>query len=736
MKLTDKSSIPGVVQSMSLEDKALLITGVTMFRSAAMEQYGIPDVYYLDGGTGANLMQMAMDAWSRIHPFEGGIQGLLTSGVMEEFGKVMMCMMDPTQIEKADDETRQNVAEMQKMLFTDYMPGAALPGSFPPGIVLASTWDDEVIYQCGRALGNETRFFGIDVLLGTPNVNIHRNPLNGRLFEGYSEDPYLVSALAPAFVRGIQDEGIIADVKHFAANNQETNRSGINEKISERALREIYLPGFQACVVDGHCKTVMSAYNSINGKPCAHNDWLLRDVLRGEWGFDGYVVSDWGAVYDQIEGIRGGNDMDMPGMRPTQPLIDAVKSGQLDEKLIDEAVSHILRVLVDMPRSGRPRVAQIDRAASAKAAYDAAREAFILLKNENDTLPLRKDAQVCLFGEKSKKFIESGEGSANVVTSESTSLMSTLAKKLGDGSVTFEDIRPETDTVIIAAALGSGEGRDRLSMDLPVSEKTMLLDALSNAKTQGKRTVVILNICGPIDLRDYIDNVDALVCVFLPGMEGGHAAADLLCGDFNPSGKLPLTFAKKYEDYGSSTNFPGLGMEVLYAEDIYVGYRHFDRWNVEPLYPFGYGLSYTTFAISNVHLSSGTLALVQNEEVVLSVDVTNTGSVEGKEVIQVYLSQPESTRPKPPKQLKAFKKIALKPGETKTIAFTITRKIFEEYNEMLHEWVVEPGKSLLFIGNSSRNLPLSVEVEVKGNNPYGENVLVNPLDIFSGPKNE
>lgn len=730
MKLTDHSSIPDVVQSMSSEDKTKFLIGVSMFRSAALEEYGIPEVYYLDGGTGANLMQMAFDACTKLWPSENGIQGLQNSGALEKLGKFMMCTLDPTQLEKMDDATRQDFAELQSLLFTDYLPGGVLPGCFPPGILMASTWDDQVIYQCGRALGNETKFFGIDVLLGTPNVNIHRNPLNGRLFEGYSEDPHLVSALAPAFVRGIQDEGVIANVKHFAANNQETNRTGINEKISERALREIYLPGFRACVQEGGCKTVMSAYNAINGKPCAHNDWLLRDVLRGEWGFEGFVVSDWGAIYDQVQGILGGTDMDMPGMRSNQPLVDALKSGALDEKLVDEAVSRILGVLLDMPRSKRAPIPAIDRKASAKAAYDVAREGFILLKNENGALPLKPGARVALFGEKSKKFIESGEGSANVVTSESTSLSGVLAAKLGEDAVSFGVILPETDTVIITAAIGSGEGKDRDTLHLDAAERAMLADALTKAQSLGKRSVVILNICGPVDLREFIDQIDALVCVFLPGMEGGRAAADLLCGEFSPSGKLPLTFAKKYEDYGSSTNFPGLGMEVLYAEDIYVGYRHFDRWDIEPLYPFGHGLSYTTFAITQARLSSSSLDVERNEELALVVDVTNTGAMEGKEVVQVYLGQAKSTRPKPPKQLKAFKKVALQPGETKTLTFAISKKIFEEYNEMLHTWVVEPNHYVLSIGNSSRNLPLCVTLEVKGPNPFDLKP-GNPLDSFS-----
>ena len=731
MTLTDRASIPSVVASLSLDQKTSLLTGVTFFRTGPLDGCAVPEVYYLDGGTGINLTQAALDAFSRLQPFQGGIAGLLEDGRFEIFAKAIGAVMNPTLLEQADEDTAALAQELRDLLYTEYIPGGTLPGCFPPGILLASTWNDEVVYQCGRALGNESRFFGVDVLLGSPNVNIHRDPRNGRLFEGYSEDPHLVSALAPAFVRGVQDEGVIANVKHFAANNQETNRTTVNEKISERALREIYLPGFKACVQEGGCKTVMSAYNSINGTPCAHHSWLLRDVLKGEWGFEGFVVSDWGAVYDQVEGMRGGNDVDMPGLRSNSPLIDAVRAGELDESLIDDAVARFLRVLVDMPPAGRVRIAAIDRERSAQAAYNAAREGFVLLKNDDDTLPLHSGARVALFGERSRKFFESGDGSANVATSESTSMLETLVAHLGDGAVLYCEAGPDVDTVIVTVGLVSGEGADRETIDLPADEKGMLLDVLSRAKAEGKRTVVILNVCGPIDMRDFIDDVDALVCVFLTGMQGGRAAADLVCGVFSPSGKLPLTFAKKYEDYASSTNFPGLGNEVLYAEDIYVGYRHFDRWDVEPLFPFGHGLSYTSFRLSNPRISQPAIDVDRGERLTLSVDVTNTGTMTGQEVIQVYVSQPRSTRPKPPKQLKAFRKVAVAPGQTERVNLAVNRQYFEEYNELLHEWVVEPETYTLLLGTSSRDLPLSLEVQVNGTNPYQTPIVSNPLDFFS-----
>jgi beta-glucosidase len=729
VKLTDRDSIPHVVAQLSLEEKSSLLLGVTFFRTRALEEYGIPSLYFLDGGTGANFMQAVIDAWSRVRAWDGGIAGLMKQ--IPSMGQVVVGVLNPGRLDRADQETKALAGETRARVMSEYFPGGELPGSFPPGILLAATWNAEAVYACGRAVGNEARFFGIDVLLGTPNVNVHRNPLNGRLFEGYSEDPHLIAALAPAFVRGVQDEGVIANVKHFAANNQETNRTTINEKISERALREIYLPGFRACVQEGGCRTVMSAYNSINGTPCAHNAWLLRDVLKDEWGFEGFVVSDWGAVYDQVEGIRGGTDLDMPGMRSGQAIIDAVQAGQLSQALIDEAVIRILGVIVDMPASRRPRTPRINRAASAQAAYEAAREGFVLLKNDAGVLPLAPAARVCLFGAHSKQFIESGEGSAAVRTDQSTSLLDALIGHLGEEAVSFEDIRSDTDTVVITVAQSSGEGQDRESLDLPRTERMLLREALSQAKAGRLRTVVILNVCGPVDLGEFLDEIDALVCVFLPGMQGGQAAADLLCGVFSPSGKLPLTFAARYQDYGSSTNFPGLGNEVLYAEDIYVGYRHFDRWDIEPLYPFGHGLTYTAFHLSNPQLSPATVDAGRGEEATLTLEVANVGAMAGKEVVQLYVHQLQSTRPKPPRQLKAFTKVAVEPGTSVTVTFTLDRRIFEEYHEGRHEWVVEPATYELLIGTSSRNLPLTVPVEVTGDNPYAALPISNPLDIFS-----
>jgi beta-glucosidase len=717
VKLTDKASIPGVINSMTLQEKLSFLTGTTMFRTATMEKYDIPEVYYLDGGTGASLMQMILDARQCLSSTKHQESLFSDMERVQNTVKIISAVTYPETIDSLDENTRQKALLVKELIDTKYMPDGIHPGCFPPGILLASTWDAQVVYECARAVGNEACFFGIDVLLGSPNVNIQRDPLNGRLFEGYSEDPYLVSALAPSFVRGIQDEGIIANVKHFAANNQETNRRNINEIISEKALHEIYFPGFKACVQEGGCKTVMSAYNYINGVACAHNGWLLREVLKKEWAFKGFVVSDWGAAYDQVAALRGGTDLDMPGPRSIEPILEAIKNEEINESAVDEAVTRILEVLVDMPKEKRLSAA-IDRAASAKAAYNAVKEGLILLKNIHSTLPLAGDAHVSLFGEGSKKFIESGGGSANVVTTESTSLFDSLANNLGQDAVVFGEILPQTDTVIITVGSMGSEGSDRRVMDLEPDDKELLLDTIAKAKQAGKRIVVILNVCGPVDMTSYINDIDAIVCVFIPGMEGGHAAADMLCGKFNPSGKLPITFGKRYKDYGSSVTFPGWNMEIRYNEDIYVGYRHFDRWNIDPLFPFGYGLSYTSFSISNVRLNNNTLSIEQDGELLLSVDVTNTGNMAGKEVVQVYLNAVDPIRPRPLKELKAFKKINLEPGQTKTIEFSVQKKILQIYDER-QGWIAIPGKYNLLVGSSSRDIAQTVPFTAIGHNPYG-----------------
>ncbi len=718
MKLTNKESIPQLLQVMTLEEKLLLLTGESMFKGNALEKYGIPSIFYLDGGTGVNLIQILQDLYNHLPKEEKD------KPIFKYFDIKIPLLLHyiqcPEEVPTLKDSTILELLKIVNKYIEEYVPKNQLPGCFPPGIVLAATWNSDLIYQCAKALGKEAHYYKVDVLLGTPNVNVHRDPRGGRLFEGYSEDPCLITKLAPAFVKGIQEEGIAANVKHFAANNQETERLTVNEHISKRTLEEIYFPGFKACVKDGGCKTVMSAYNAINGEHCAENAWLLTDVLRSEWAFDGFVVSDWGAVHNQAKAIEAGNDVAMPGPRDISPVIEAFHRGELSEEAIDTAVINYLTVLLDMPIVKGRRYQDLNREGSRKAAYEVVKDAIILLKNENNTLPLSKDSGVCFYGEKSKKFIESGGGSANVVTSESTSLYETMKELLGQDKVSFEEITKDTDTVVITVGVIGREGADRNDLYLPLKERQLLKRGIAEAKQQGKKVVVILNVCGPVDITEYLEDMDALLCVFIPGMEGGHAVADALVGNINPSGKLPITFPKMYRDVPSCGNFPGRNQEVWYGEGIMVGYRYYDFRGIEPRYPFGYGLSYTSFEIGEVQVSKQTLNKDDEKDfITLTISIKNTGKVAGKEVLQLYIGEENPVLIKPPKELKDFAKVELLPGESKEVIFTITSRELASFDEVSNSWQVQPDDYVLYVGTSSRHIPRSLTIKVEGVNPYG-----------------
>ena len=719
-KLIDKKSIDKVIGQMDIQEKIEVLTGSSLFFGKQMEKYGIPATYYLDGGTGANYFQMYLDCFCKNHKMtkEGGDAIFDVNSEAQIVPVLLELEMDKEKANKADEGTKRELALMKEKMKV-YIPNGVMPGCFPPGILLGATWDRECIYNVGNALGKEANYYGIDVLLGTPNVNIHRDPLGGRVFEGYSEDPCLVAALAPELVKGVQEAGVLANVKHFAANNQETGRRGVNEMIQKRALYEIYFPGFKACVQEGGCRTVMSSYNSINGKPSAHNHWLLTEVLRDEWGFDGFVVSDWGGAYDQVQAFSAGNDIDMPGPRDVGKVVEAVKNGDLDEAVIDRALKRFLNMVLEMPAMTGRKTDKINIEESRKAAYEAVKEGIVLLKNECGVLPLSKDSKVSFFGKKSKKFIESGGGSANVITDRTSNVFDCTADIIGQENLAFEKIYGDTDAVIITVGVIGQEGFDRASMEIDAKDKKMLLSAIDEAKTAGKKIIVILNVCGPVSVLDFIDQIDALICVFIPGMEGGRAAADILFGNIVPCGKLPVTFPMEYKDCPTYGNFPGRDGEVWYAEGIMVGYRYYDFRNIEPMFPFGFGLSYTDFEISGLKLDSDKLDA--GGSIHVSVRVKNTGSRAGKEVVQLYVAHTHPTLIKPPKELKAFKKVFLKAGEEKTLEFTITRKELQSYDSGKNEWLVEPGHYEILLGNSSRNISQSAGIDVGGYNPYGVN---------------
>ena len=704
-----------IVEKMTLEEKAALVNGATFFGMAQIERLGIPRLQLLDGGTGMNFEQLFGDFYSQLEKDTNSTNGMMGSTTLTN---VIENYYTPDKLQGEEQEVYQWIkAHLEERVGSDYAPGC-----FPSGMLLGATFNQKIVHTIGQALGAEARLFGVDILLGSPNVNIHRDPLNGRLFEGYSEDPCLVSELAPELVKGVQEYHVAANVKHFAANNQETNRVGINETISERALHEIYLPGFKACVKEGHVQTVMSAYNRINGIPCTENYWLLTKELRENWGFEGSVISDWGAVYHPIEAIEAGNDLAMPGPISGEPIIEAVGNGRLSQKVLNQAVERLLRTIQycrqdELGQKQEVRIGEcivpLENTAAGKktflpealleatrlAAYEAAVEGIVLLKNERKTFPLNKDEKILLLGSGSKKLLECGTGSAGIHTNRTSNFAEELRAALGsdnvivnpdDGVVPIDEKylgQNEAEHIIYIAKAGGMEGNDRKDLALEKQDVEKLLRLKTLRFQYSFRLTLVLNVCGPIDFSKVSDALDAVFVCFLPGMEGGHALADLMLGKRNPSGKLPLTFPKHYEDTPTYLNFPGEGYEVNYGEGIYVGYRYYDKKKVSPAYVFGFGLSYTTFALKDFQIEKEWFT----DDLHFSIGIKNTGALAGSEVVQIYISDVYSTLPKPVKELKAFEKVYLKPGEEKRIRFELNKEQFASYDSDYHCWIAEEG---------------------------------------------
>lgn len=678
------------------QEQIRLVNGYSFFRTAPIPEKDIPWLQLLDGGTGINFEQLFGDFLSS----EGlpGIGGQPLRNVLKYF-------YTP---EKLPDEQSKALYDWICRKLRERIPSMTPPGCYPPGILLGAAWDPEVVCAVGRALGQEARAYGVNVLLGTPNVNLHRDIRNGRLFEGYSEDPCLVSKLAPALVQGVQSQGVAANVKHFAANHQETNRMNINEHIPERALHELYYPGFRACVKAGVC-TVMSAYNQINNVPCTQNRALLHDLLREKWGFEGVVMSDWGAVYHPAEAVNAGNDLAMPGPIPPEQLTAALEKGQLSPDALEisaERIAHLAKEFAK-PASGEISLKDTDR-----AAYHAAAEAIVLLKNDKHALPLPASSVLTVYGTHADSLLTCGEGSAGILTTRNVSLRTALEKRFKQ--VLVNETSGLEDTFIYVYSLEGREGHDRKNISLPDSTCAELERLLCDAEKRSMKKILILNVSAPVALGDYNERFDAVLCVFLPGMQGAQALADILCGQVNPSGRLPLTWPRRLEDMPSYLNFPGDGMEVYYGEGIFVGYRWYDARNIEPLYPFGHGLSYTGFAIRQMKADCETFC----DSVTVSVDIANTGTQCGKTVVQLYVSDPCSTLTKPIRELKDFRKIFLAPGETKTIAFTLTRHDFESYDPNLHMWTMEEGIYRIEAGLSSRDIQAECSVYADTVSPY------------------
>lgn len=662
---------------------------------------------------------------------------------------------------------------------------------FPIGTLLASTWNPELVEEVGNAIGNEVLEYGVDVLLA-PALNIHRNPLNGRNFEYYSEDPLISGKIAAAYVKGVQKNGVGTSIKHFAANNQETNRMGNDARISPRALREIYLKGFETAVKESQPWTVMSSYNYVNGEYTSENPELLTEVLRDEWGYDGVVMTDWFGGKDAVKQMKAGNEMLQPGYaKQGEAILGAVQNGELDEAVLDQNVRKILELILQTPRfKGYKYSNKPDLEAHAKVTRQSATEGMVLLKNDNNTLPLNDDTKnVALFGVTSYEWIPGGTGSGNVNRAYTVSLLdgfknagytvdekvknaydkhiasekerqaaingSNWSKVMFSGERPVEmnfskgeldDIASTNDLAVITIGRNSGEFFDRKSTDFTLTkENKQLIDDVTRAfHNVGKKVVIVLNVGGVVETESWKNKPDAILLAWQGGQEGGNSVVDILKGDKYPSGKLTMTFPKSLDDHYSTRNFPvdqessiditdktlenGNRKDVDYTnyeEDIYVGYRYFDSFDKEVSYPFGYGLSYTDFEYGTPQIDN------DGEIIKVSVPVKNVGKHVGKEVVQLYVSDPNSKeRNKPSKELRAFYKTKeLSPGEEEIVVLSLTPADLASFDEASSSWVVDEGDYDILIGASSRDIRDKLTAAVKGSSKKTGDVLHLKEDI-------
>ena len=632
---------------------------------------------------------------------------------------------------------------------------------FPTGTAFAAAWNPELAYRRGEVLGEEARWRKKDVLLG-PGVNIIRSPLCGRNFEYMSEDPYMNSVLAVAYIKGLQSRDVACSVKHFAVNNQETNRTTIDVECSERALREIYLPAFKAAVQEGGALTVMAAYNKFRGEFCAENNYLVCKILRNEWGFDGVYVTDWGAAHSTIPSMEAGLDLEMGTLIDkyedwyyANPLIEAVKSGKIPMSLVDEKVGDVLRVMIKtnvLDPKKRFGPGSMNTKEHQQATYDAAAEAIVLLKNQNNLLPLDFSSikSLAVIGDNATRKHSNGGLSSEIKAVYEVTPLEALRAKWGDkvdirfaqgyeklstfvegsnngqSSGTFSSKTQESDALLKEAVevartsdvalLVCGlnhdydtESFDRLNMDIPYGQVELIQEVVK----ANPRTIVIMIAGSPLNMAAVDICSPAIVWAWFNGMEGGNALVDVLSGKVNPSGKMPFTTPVSLDQSPAHAlgNFPGRDLKVNYEEDILVGYRWFDTKGLPVVYPFGYGLSYTTFNYSNLNTDKKTYD--QADTIQATFTLTNTGDREGAEVAQLYVSDPVCSVMRPVKELKGFKKVFLKPGESRRITLDIPVSSLAFYSEAQSQFVVEPGEFILQLGASTSDIKQKISIDVK-----------------------
>jgi len=661
-------NIQSLISQMALEEKAALCTGASPWTTTPVERLDIPELIMSDGPHGV-----------------------------------------------------RRVPDVNAMVIE------SLPATcFPTASCLASTWDVDLLHKMGEALAEECIALNVDVLLG-PGANMKRSPLGGRNFEYFSEDPYLAGEMAASLIDGIQSRGVGTSLKHYAANNQEFQRFSISAEVDERTLREIYLPAFEKAVKQARPWTVMCSYNKVNGTFASEHHYLLTDILKNEWGFEGLVVSDWGAVRDRVAALKGGLDLEMPGPqeRRVQAVLDAIRSRELDEAVLDEAVRRILNIVFKAKET--PKNGTFDVDAHHELAHKIATEGMVLLKN-NGLLPLKGQQHIAVIGRAAENAHFQGGGSSHINPTKVAVPFKELKAQSGNAEVTYAEGYPTDDSFrqdMIDQAVGlaqsadvavlyialptfkESEGYDRSDLDL-TDQQVALIKAVSNVQPQ---TVVVLNNGAPVAMSEWIDGVAAVLEGWMMGQAGGAAIADVLFGRVNPCGKLAETFPLKISDTPAHLNWPGGAGEVRYGEGLFIGYRYYDAKEMPVLFPFGYGLSYTQFAYSNAKVSAETFGAADG--LTVTVDVTNTGDLAGKEILQVYVHDQQSGLVRPEKELKGFAKVELQPGETRSVSIPLDFRAFAYYHPEYKEWITEDGDFDILIGASATDIRHTLKVTLE-----------------------
>jgi len=668
-----KHDIEKLIEQMTLEEKAGLCSGDSFWRTKGIERLGIPSIMMTDGPHGL----------------------------------------------------RKQNGEGDHLGIHDSAPSTC----FPSAVGLASSWDRDLVYKVGKAIGEECQAEDVAIVLG-PGANIKRSPLCGRNFEYFSEDPYLTGELAASHIAGVQSQGVGTSLKHFAVNNQEHRRMTVDAVVDERTLREIYLTGFEKAVKQSQPWTVMSAYNKLNGAYCSENDYLLTDILKEEWGHEGIVVSDWGAVNEAVDSVASGMELEMPASHGVgqKKIIEAVNSGKLSEETLNQSVSRLLSIVfkaVDNKKAG----SVYDQQEHHLLAREVARETMVLLKNEGNILPLSKSGKIAIIGTLAERTRYQGGGSSHIRPTKLDDVREEMIKTAGSNvafsyaqgydldrddidSARVEEARAQAaaaDVAVLFVGLPEryeSESYDRTHLNLPSNQVNLIEDI---AAVQ-PNVIIVLSNGSPIEMP-WLGKVKAVLEAYLGGQALGGAVADLLFGDANPSGKLAETFPLKLKHNPSHPYFPGEKDTVEYREGLFVGYRYYEAKDIEPLFPFGYGLSYTSFEYSELAVDKE--KILDTDTVQVSLTVTNTGSHFGKEAVQLYVRDMASTVIRPEKELKEFVKVALKPGEQQTVTFTLDKRSFAYYDVKHQDWLVESGLFEILIGGSSKHISLRSTIQVE-----------------------